>query len=193
MQHRLGTIERLATLWHDETRPATRWACIAAVAAGVVGAALLGRMGAPWSRAAALFVLTLGLVPMVLRVMVARRRARDPRAVMRATLLRTEPELGRAALRAMALTEETAADPARGSSELARLHFARLLGRASLPTLSARAARAAWTLVVASLALAAGVFAAVVLDPFRVVEGVDVLAARDGVAPVPVPWLEGCA
>src|SRR5690606_42075399 len=67
---------------------------------------LVGRLGVPWSRPAALALLAAGLVPAAIRILVARKRARDPRAVMEATLLRTEPALGQAALRAMTLSED---------------------------------------------------------------------------------------
>ena len=190
MGQHLGSIERLRALWHDETGPAARRAVWAALAAGVIGAALVGRLGEPWSRAAAAGLALLGALPLVLRGMVLRRRARDPRAVMEATLLKTQPDLARAALRALNLTQDTATDPQRGSAELAQYHFRRLLGRASLSDLVESAGRRAWFATAVALLVSIATLATVLRDPFKVLEGFDVLAARDGVAPVPMRWVE---
>jgi hypothetical protein len=186
----VGSIERLHAIWQGHTSLAARRMCLAFAFASWLVAPLLGRLGFDWSRAAAAGAVVVGIVPAVILVLVARRRRRDPHAVMRATLMRTEPELARAALRAMALTAQTSAEPGRGSNELARLHFARLLGRADLGTLSSRARRVAWVASGVALVAACGSFAAVIADPFRVLEGLDVLAARNGRAPVDVTWVD---
>src|SRR5262245_42277998 len=134
----LGSIEQLRALWHGETGGASRRAALACFGAGLVAATLVGRIGYDWSRALALGIVLLSLVPAIVRAMIMRRRRDDPRAVMSATILQTEPELARAALRALTLTQTTAVEPRRGSAELAELHFARLLGRAALDPVAAR-------------------------------------------------------
>lgn len=186
---KLGTIERIAALYRDETHPAALRLCVAILFGGVLGATLLGRAGEVWSRPAAAFVLIASAVPFFVLGSIARRR-RDPRAVMEATVMHTEPELARRALRAMHLAEQTEDEPDRGSPELAQLHFARTLGKVSLVRVAERAAQRAWSLTGVGLVAAGLAFGVVIVDPFRVVEGVDVLAARDGVAPMPVRWVE---
>ncbi|MEM6786570.1 MAG: DUF4175 domain-containing protein [Myxococcota bacterium] len=188
--HQLGTIERIADLYRDETRPAFRRLCVALGVAALVGAAWVGRTGVAGSRAAAAFVALVGVLPYLALRGLARRRRQDPRAVMRATVMHTEPDLAARALRAMTLAEQTVAEPERGSTELAQLHFSRLLGRVSLPQIAARAGRRSWWVTGVGLGVSVVLFAGVVIDPFRVVEGIDVLAARDGVAPMPVRWVQ---
>src|SRR5262245_30721402 len=188
MSHALGSIERLRALWRSETGSSGRRAVWACFGAGLVAAALVGRLGQDWSRALAVFVVVLSVTPAILRWMIERRRRQDPRAVMSATILRTEPELARAAFRALALSEQTTVEPKRGSEELAELHFARLLGRAALDPVAARAGWIAWRASIAGVILASAAFVAVVVDPFRVVEGVDVLVAHDDRAPLELRW-----
>ncbi|MEQ9324511.1 MAG: DUF4175 domain-containing protein, partial [Polyangiaceae bacterium] len=190
MRSALGSIERLRALWQDETSPAARRGVWAVAVAGLIAAALTGRIGTDWSRAAAAAIAIVALVPAIARWMALRRRARDPRAVMRATVLRTQPDLARAALRALDLQEKTEADPERGSLELAQYHFHKVLGRASLDRIVSRASRQAWLVTGTALLVGAAALGAVALDPFRILEGLDVLAARDGVAPVPMRWVE---
>src|SRR5262245_42040555 len=190
MGRALGSIEQLRALWHGETGRAGRRAAWAFFGAGLVGAILVGRMGHDWSRALALGILLVSLLPALFRQWMLRRQKQDPRAVMSATILRTEPELARAALRALTLTRKTTEEPLRGSNELAELHFARLLGRAALDPLAARASRVAWRASIVGVVLACTAFVAVVVDPFRMIEGVDVLAAHHGVGPIDLSWVE---
>ena len=79
--------------------------------------------------------------------------------------------------------------PKVGSSALARLHLERLLGRVSLPLIAALANRVAWRRSVLALVIACLCCGVVIFDPFRVLEGVDVLLARRGVAPLDLDWL----
>jgi hypothetical protein len=190
MSRALGSIERLRVLWQDETSPAARRAGWAILGGGAVAAAHVGRLGHDWSRAAAAALFIVTTIPMVARWMARRRHEDDPRAVMRDTILRTQPDLANAALRALELREQTEAEPARGSIELAQHHFLRLLGRASLSRVGERASRYAWAATLTGLLIAIATLGAVTVDPFRVVEGLDVIAARDGFAPVPMRWVD---
>jgi hypothetical protein len=183
-------IDRLRAVWHAETGPAGRRAAWALLAGAIVGASWIGRAGTDHARAAAAAVLVLGLVPLLARWMVLRRRARDARAVMDTTVMRTQPALAQAALRAMRLNDTTRSDERRGSAELAQLHLARLLGRAALDPIAGVANRRAWLWTALGLVLAATALAVVLLDPFRLLEGYDVMAARDGRAPVKMRWVE---
>src|SRR5262249_44644300 len=98
--------------------------------------------------------------------------------------------LGAATLRALTLVGRASTDVHVGSPELAALHLTRLLGRASLERIGERAARAARRWASAGLGLAAIALACVVLEPFRVIEGLDVLVARHGEAPLQLEWLD---
>lgn len=186
----LGSIDRLRELWSGHTDGASRRMCWAAAFSGIFAATLIGRIGTDWSRAAAAAAVVVGVVPAIVRRALLARRAQDPRAVMHATIMRTEPELARAALRALALTTQTKADASRGSTTLADLHFGRLLGRVDLVSLDARANRFAWAATGVGLAVATIAFGVIIIDPFRVVEGADVLFARAGRAPLDVTWTQ---
>lgn len=186
----IGSIDRLRELWSGHTDSASRRLCWAAASCGVFAATLIGRIGTDWSRAAAAAAVVVGIIPAVVRRVLRQRRLDDPRAVMRATIMKTEPELAQAALRALALATQTKADASRGSPTLADLHFGRLLGRVDLPSLSARANRIGWAATSLGLAIAAVGFLVIILDPFQVVEGADVLLAREGRAPLEVTWTQ---
>ena len=190
MHRPLGSIEQLRALWDHETSSSSARACWAIIAVGIVAAALVGRLGYDWSRAAALAIVIVAAVPKIVRGMLLRRRERDPQAVMDATIRRVDPEIAAAAARALKLSRDTEDDPRRGSLELARLHFARALGKATPAQLESAAGRSAWQATVIALFFGAAGLTTVALDPFRIIEGIDVLAARDGVAPIQVEWVE---
>lgn len=158
------------------------------VAALVLGAhvARLGTLPARLGTAAALvLVLVVGIAWRVRE----RRALMTPRGVIRRVLGPTDPKAAERALRADALVLATERDPSRGSLELANLHFRRVLERVSPEAVqraaARRAVRLAW--VVLGLVLCTGF--ALLVEPLRVVEGLDVLCARRGVAPVPLTWL----
>ena len=163
---------------------------LAVTVASVFALAHLARLGTPaarWTTAVLLFGLLAGFLTRSIR---RRRGFRDPRWVVSRTLVATSPEVGHSALRAMRLVDRTLADPNAGSSELAHAHLERTLSRVSPTAVRAKATRVAHRLQ--RVALAAGLIglAAVVYGPFRVVEGLDVLAARRGVAPLSFQWIE---
>ncbi|AUX48954.1 hypothetical protein SOCE26_104990 [Sorangium cellulosum] len=184
------SIARLRSAWDAEVGPSTRRALVAAAFAGLFGAAHLARLGSPLARGLAGAGLALLIVAIAVRAIVARRRRGDARRTVREIIGRTDAALGAATLRALALLDRAAADDRVGSPELAGLHLRRLLGRASHARVVARAQQAAARWATAGLALGALSLAAVALEPSRVVEGLDVLAARGGEAPLDLPWLE---
>lgn len=183
------TIPRLAALWQAKVGSRSRRVALAVVAAAVVAAAHVGRIGTLPARIGC----AVGLVLVVVVWLVLRARARrsllTPEGVIHRVLVPTDPELGRRALRAQTLCRRVEADESVGSPELARLHLSRVLSSVSLDAVERTAARSGrkrvWTALV--LAILAG--AGVLFEPMRVVEGLDVLVARRGVAPVPLPWL----
>lgn len=157
---------------------------------GLVAAAHVARRGTGSLRLAGAALLLAGISALVLLVLHARRTLSTRRRLIAATLLQAEPALGARALRALTLVERAPGDAAEGESpELAQLHLQRVLGQAPAGVLDKWAARSAdrARLLLLFAVVAAG--AALAFDPARVLEGLDVMVARNGRAPVPMPWL----
>jgi hypothetical protein len=159
--------------------------------AATLGAALVGRLGTTDARLGAAGGLGALVVALTARALWLRGRRRDPEATVHDTIARVDPTLASAALRAMRLVKRTKerADEA-GSTELADLHFKRLVQRAPADRLEQRARRVGSAWSIAGLALAAVSLLAVTLEPLRFIEGFDVLAAHKGDAPLPIAWLD---
>lgn len=185
----VALLERMRAAWYGPLARPTRRVVAAALALGALLAVLLGRAGTLGARGVGAVVLLALPVVLLLASWQHRRRRRDPAGVLADTVGRTEPALGRRALRALRLVRQTAERPTQGSTALAELHFARTLSRASFGLLGQRARRTSWIYSVVALVLACGGLMLVVSDPFRFVEGVDVLVARDGVGPLDLEWL----
>ena len=183
-------IARLRAAWDAQVKPSARRALVALVFAVLFGGAHLARLGNPIPRAVAAGALGLTLLGLAARAFVVRRRRADPRRVVRDTVARMDPQLGAATLRALTLAERTATDDRAGSPELAGLHLQRLLARTSIERLGERAARAAVRWSSLGLALAALGALLVFFEPFRIIEGMDVLAAREGDAPLRLAWVD---
>lgn len=181
---------RLLRAWDAELSPSIRRVLFALAALVFVAAALVARIGTVRARigAAALFAVLLASI--VVRVVAVARRRRDPRRIIAGTVGRADPELGAATLRALGLVERTARGDDAGSPALAALHLRRMLDRAPIDRMRQRAAGLATGWSAASVVMAGAALALVVAEPFRVVEGVDVLAARGGEAPLPLFWLD---
>jgi hypothetical protein len=156
---------------------------------GLVAAAHVARHGTgPWRLLGAGLLLA-GMGALIFVVSHARRTLADNRRLIAATLLKAEPNVGARALRALTLVERPR--EANGESpELAQLHFQRVLTQAPADLLDKWAARTSdrARLLLLFVIVAAG--AALAFDPARVFEGLDVLIARGGRAPVPMTWLE---
>ncbi|MEZ4293520.1 MAG: DUF4175 domain-containing protein [Polyangiaceae bacterium] len=181
---------RLRAAWDTELTPSVRRLLFALAALVFTGAALLARLGTQNARAAAAALFALLFASILVRAVVAHRRRRDARRTILGTVGRADPQLGAATLRALTLAERTARTDDAGSPELAALHLRRLLDRAPLDRIRARAASLATGWSIAALAIATTALALVTSDPFRIVEGIDVLAARNGTAPLPLFWLD---
>src|SRR5262249_22815870 len=162
----------------EEVRPSSRRALVALLFAILFGGAHIARLGSPPARGIVAGALALTLISLLTRTIVARRRRSNLRRTVRDTITKLDPALGAATLRPLTLVERTARDDQAGSPALAGLHLHRLLGRAPLDRISDRAARAGARWSGAGLAFAAIAVLAVVIEPFRIVEGLDVLAAR---------------
>jgi hypothetical protein len=183
-------LDRLVSTWRRRTEAPPRQALLALFFSALFVGAHLARVGTPLARAAVAGLLLLVIAVSSARWLRERRDWRSPRRTIGKVLKATDPELGERALRALTLVERTDVDKTAGSPELARLHFERLIARASLDAVDKsaqkRAARWRW----AMLALSAGAAAAFAAGPMRVIEGLDVLCAYGGRAPLPLVWLD---
>lgn len=185
-----AAIHALAGAWRKRVGTATRRALLALGTLALFGGAHLARMGTGAARAATAALLLSVLVLGVVYALRERRDWFDLRRAVRRVLLATDRALGEKTLRALGLFERTAHDRSAGSSDLAALHLERLVARASVEAVEraadARAAR--WRM--ATIALGAGAVLAFAIGPLRVLEGLDVLVARGGRAPLPMAWLD---
>ncbi|MDC0740154.1 DUF4175 family protein [Polyangium mundeleinium] len=185
----VALLAQLRSTWEAEIRPSARRTLVALAAALLIGLAHLARRGTPAVRATVASLLAAFCVFLVVRAIVLHRRRQDPRRTILETIGPTDPELAAATVRGLGLVEQTAKDATRGSASLARLHLARLLSRASMERIAERASAAARRWSVAGLVFAlVAVFGAAIEQ--RVVEGLDVLVARNGEAPLPLSYLE---
>lgn len=183
-------LNRLARAWRLRVDTASRQALLVAFLLAGIGGAHLARIGTTGARFGTALLLALTLVAMVLRGLRERRTYYDLRRTVARVLVPSDRELGRRVLRAVTLVERTAHDPEVGSEELARLHFERLLSRASVQQVERAAeGRARWYRL-AVLAGLGGIALSFALGPMRVIEGLDVLVAYKGKAPLPLAWLD---
>jgi len=182
--------ERLTLAFQTRRRVPARWLSLSLLVSFSIAAGLLARLGTPWTRVAAASLLLLAVAQIFLRRARDRRDFSDPRRTIQRVLVPVDRAVGERALRAAALAEEAARDPRVGSLELAQLHFQRQLERAPFAAVEAQAARRASVLRMVALALVLIAALGVGRDPARVLEGLNVLVARNGVAPVAMPWLD---
>jgi tetratricopeptide (TPR) repeat protein len=187
----MAPLDTLAAEWVARVRLPRRRAVLAVFALIAALALLWARHGTVWARTVAALC---ALVPLV-GVFVARhleaRLWRDPARVIRRVAGNVDPERAARALRAITLVAPDGAAAGEGTSaELARLHVARAV--AALPEDRAILAADALGRRLARAALVVAVFAGVLfaVNGWRVVEGLDVLLAWRGVAPVDVVWFE---
>jgi hypothetical protein len=165
------------------------WCKVWGLLFALVLAAEVARRGTLTARVlafAALGGMVLGLIAFGIR---ERRAWKSARNIIRRVLVPTDPDLGARTLRAQALWER--AGEHRGESvDLARAHLDRLVARASLEAVGAtagkRARRFRWLWVACALVTVGFSLGA----PLRVVEGLDVLLARGGIAPLELAYLE---
>lgn len=163
------------------------WAVLFAV---VVGAGLLAWFGTPLGRivaGAAIACVVAALVLIWVRDL--RRRRREEAELVRLVGLADSALAERLRL-AHGLAHDCQHDPGLGSPDLASAHLERLIAAVPLGDVtrvaSQKRRRAMW-LALGLTSVAAGVL---VVAPVRIAEGLDVLLARDGRAPVPLPFLE---
>jgi hypothetical protein len=183
------SVDRIRRVWQAQAGGAREQAVFALLMATLVGGAHLARLGTVWARALSATAV-LGIVVVQVALFIARRReAGSTRLTVRRVVVTTDPALGFRALRAQALVVRAEEDESVGSRELADLHFSRILDRVSSDAVRGAAVRYAQRFRGAAVALLSIASIAVVTGPSRVVEGLDVLAARHGRAPLPMSFI----
>jgi hypothetical protein len=189
----LRALERFARAFRDRVDGPARKAAIGIIALALFAVAHLARLGTAFARAASAALLVTVITALTARFWIDRRGWRDARRVVSRTITPTDADLGGRTLRAMHLCERAAVDPFVGSSELARAHLERTLGRVEPDAVVGHADRVARSLGIAALIAGILSLVAVLVGPFRVIEGLDVLVARHGVAPMAFQWLDETA
>ncbi len=186
-----AALEGHASAWRTRVKPALRVAFWGALFAAIVAAGALGRRGTLGARLGALSIVLAVLAVFVARWLVERRSLERRDRLVRRLILSEDRLLGEKVLRALALKERAEVDPSVGSSELATVHLERTLARIPPELVAGRGERVARRFRSAALALSVAGAVGVGVDPPRTIEGLDVLVARHGVAPLDMVWLEG--
>jgi hypothetical protein len=183
-------ILELGRLARRRLDPAARFLFASATLAAVVAAGFVARRGTLEMRALAASIVIGTCLAYGLRWLVWRRDLGQRDRLVRRVVLGADREVGERVLRALALDEHAKNDPSIGSSELASLHLTRVVGRIPTEAVERASARTGQRYRMAGILLvfagSVGLFAA----PAFVAEGLDVLVARRGVAPIDMSWLE---
>ncbi len=188
-------LKQLRSAWDSELDPSVRRFVLAFGIAVFFAALALARVGTRNARLGAALLLGTLLATLVVRAIVRRRWRKDTVRTIRSTVGKTDPTLSAATLRALNLVHrtqrsETKGSETEGSPALAALHLHRLLSRTPFDLIRTRAAKIATFWSAGGLALGALSLGIVAMEPFRMVEGLDVLLAKNHVAPVPLMWLD---
>jgi len=180
-------LRALRDAWLATVRMPRRRAFVAAAFLATTIAMLVARMGTPGARLAALAILVATAAVAGVLAALDARVFRDPARTIQRVAGFVEPELAGRAIRALSLlrTEGT-----RGASvELAELHVRRTLAALPKEGVTRGASRLALIFTAMSIGFVVTNIAACATNPWGVVEGFDVLLARDGVAPIGMAWL----
>jgi hypothetical protein len=191
------SLRQRATAWREVLSRPARFARHAGLLTVALACALLARRGTSWTRAGAAAGVLAVVVLAGLGWWRERRAGFEPRRLVQQVIRRTDRALGEQALRLVRLmqrlTGELRVAPAPTSNQsltLASFQFDKLIERASLDSVRGAARRRAKTYRWLG-ALCALVAIAIGVERMReIVEGVDVLWARDGRAPWPLFWTE---
>lgn len=191
------SLSQRATAWREILNRPARFARHSALIALLLGSALLARYGTTWTRAGAAAGVSAVLLVTLLVWWVERRAQLDAGRVVRQVIWRTDRALGERALRIAQLLQRS---PGRAPADevvlseqqrvLAEYQLDKLIENASLDSVRGAARRRARAYRWLGGACALVVLVLVVAKLREVVEGVDVLAARDGRAPYPLFWTE---
>ncbi len=186
----LQAILELGRLARARLDPAARFLFAAATLAAVVAAGFVARRGTLEMRALAACFVIGAVLSYGVRWLVWRRDLGQRDRLVRRVVLGADREVGERVLRALALDEHAKNDPSVGSAELASLHLARVVGRIPTKTVEQASERTGQRYRMAGILLVFVGTAGLLAAPAVVAEGLDVLAARRGVAPIDMSWLE---
>lgn len=170
-------------------RPALYALGSASLAAFVV-IALIARSGTSVTRLVAAALAALVSIGVAFALWRGRRKPNDARVIVRQVIAKTDRAEARRVQRALSLLDRTERAPGEGSAALARLHFERVVEAVAPERVAIAAARRVRRYRWASLVLAVGVLGAFLLGALHIVEGLNVLAAREGRAPLAMLWLD---
>ncbi len=182
-------LDRLRDVWRKRLRSSLLWCKFWASLLAVLVIAQLARAGTVHMRTLSVLLLLALVVGLVLLAVREKRAWKSPRHVVKKTVFSIDRALGERILRAVGLLEHAHERPDE-SSELSRAHFERLLRRVSPEAVERMAASRARKLRLLWLLGAALVVAILLGAPLRVVEGLNVLVARGGTAPLELPYLD---
>lgn len=185
-------LDGLVVVWRETLKRPRRRALLVALALAFVVAMLVARVGTLRARIGGGAVLAAAIAAVAIVIAREERRWDDPRAVIARLAGRADPDRAARALRALTLLDEDGApkdDPASTSHALARVHVARQLAALPHDAIVAEADRVARWTNVAAIALAVALVVLGGTHAFSVLEGVDVLVARDGAAPIGLPYV----
>jgi len=179
------SLRELSSVWLTRVRAPKRRAIAFASVLLVFVALLIARVGTTRARGlAALLVMALASGAFVWRKQESKIQ-NDPRRTL-SRIGRAVPEIAERAARAISLLEA----PSTGTSEeLAELHVSRTIAALPRDRVEHGASRLAFFYGIAAFAFAAVAFASCASNPWGLVEGADVLLAREGKAPMPLIWL----
>lgn len=192
---------RVRATWEHASGPSRVVAIITGGAAVIAGSAHLARLGTDRARLGAGLLMGVGALLAIAWPLVERRLGADPRRTLRRIVGRADPEQWERIARATDLVvrsrNEASQAVAKGKPQataeslaLAEVHLARSLWRIPLDRVTRAALASGRTWSLAAVVFGAVIASVVAWAPFRVVEGLDVLAARSGRAPIGLVFLE---
>ena len=185
----LQPLHDLARRWRVATAASRLYAASAGVALVWVAALLVARHGTLKARLGAAAALSASLSIAAMWRWLERRRLRDPRRIVCDLGQSVDRLAAEKVLRALSLVEPDGARLLGTSSELARIHIERAVAGLPADRIVQRASRWASILRIASLVVSIGTAGFALANAWSVIEGLDVLLARHGVAPVTMRWL----
>lgn len=185
-----SALEPLVRAWREGISAPRARALSAAAALVFVATMLLARLGTARSRGAAAAILAAtGATWLVFRWR-ERRRLADPRRVLADVATPADPEGAARATRALSLLDDEGEPRDPGTSPaLAKLHVARAFAALREERVREHAGRIAARFRAATLVALAAAALVLASRPWGFFEGLDVLFAWKGVAPVDMAWL----
>lgn len=181
-------LEQFRATWLGRLRSPVFWCCLWGLLLAAACLSQVARTGTSLARAVSGGALAGGISMILILAWREGRQWQDPRRIIRRVLFAVSRPLGERVLRAHDLVER-APQRAGESEELARLHYERLLEQASQDAVAGAAQRRARLWRAAWIVCALGTAGFALTLPLHVIEGMNVLFARDGRAPLEFSYL----